>query len=211
MDLSVLIDSWIPYLKQHQNFAYVALFFGSYFETVIGISFFVYGEFFFIIGGILAGMGVLNIGVVLLILFLGGMLGDFTSYFLGNKYGYKLYRKLEHVKYVNKYINEKNYNRGRAFFEKHGSKSIFLARLLGPIAWITPFLGGIYRLRLKSFLLFDILGVTVGIGQFVIAGYIFGINYERILPIISEYLIVVLLGIASILFLYRFWRKPERY
>src|SRR3989344_5670112 len=77
----------IAFLQTHSVLAYPVLFLGSYADTFIGIGFFIYGEIFFIAGSVLAGAGVLDIWLVALALYLGGILGDTSSYFIGLKYG----------------------------------------------------------------------------------------------------------------------------
>jgi len=161
------------------------LFFGSYFETLIGVGFFIYGEIFFIPGALLAGAGVLNIWIVSGVLIAGGVLGDSTSFAIGRRYGASFFN--EH----NKVFNYTNYRKGMAFFEKYGTKSIFFARLLGPVSWITPFLAGVYKVPYPTFLPYNIAGVTVGIGQFLVVGYFFGANYQAILSVFRRDALVV--------------------
>ena len=91
MDFTIILN-FIQYLQQSKLFwIYFILFFGSYFETVIGFLFFIYGELFFLAGAILAGLGILNIYLVSAVFFVGGILGDSTSYVLGYKFGPKIY------------------------------------------------------------------------------------------------------------------------
>ncbi|MCB9809621.1 DedA family protein [Candidatus Peribacteria bacterium] len=201
MSLTTTIESWLPVIAEHQTLAYGVLFLGSYLETIIGVCFFIYGEVFFLAGSIAAGAGTLDISLVTGVLLLGGVLGDITSYFLGECYGYRWYRALEHIPFIRHYITEENYLKGCRFFEQHGAKSVFFARLLGPLSWITPFLSGIYRLPFRSFLPYDVLGVVVGIGQFIVVGYFFGVHYDRILPVMSEYLSIAVGGILLLLVL----------
>lgn len=165
----------MEFLTTHILLLYAVLFFGSYFETLIGVGFFIYGEIFFIPGALLAGAGVLNIWLVSFVLIAGGVLGDSSSFVLGKKYGSSIFK--EH----NKIFNLTNYQKGLDFFEKYGTKAVFFARLLGPVSWITPFLAGTYKVPYQKFLGYNILGVTVGIGQFLIIGYFFIPTYPLFL------------------------------
>src|SRR3990167_6637862 len=83
----------IAFLQTHSVLAYPVLFLGSYADTFIGIGFFIYGEIFFIAGSVLAGAGVLDIWLVALALYLGGILGNSSSYFIGLKYGASFFKK----------------------------------------------------------------------------------------------------------------------
>ncbi|MDX1808137.1 MAG: LssY C-terminal domain-containing protein [Sulfurospirillaceae bacterium] len=208
MDFSFL-DKLISFLIDYKEIAYTVLFFGSMFETIIGFSFFIYGELFFLAGSIMAGMGILNIWEVIIVLYVGGILGDSTSYFLGVKYGLNVYNKFKNVKFLNRFINEKNYDKGVKFFQKRGAMSLFFARLLGPISWITPFIAGIYKLDYKKFLLYNIPGVIIGIGQFIIIGYFFGRHFDLVLKIFSTYILIVAFVLICIIFLYYYLKKRK--
>ena len=72
------------------------------------------------------------------------------------------------------------------FFAKYGTKAIFFSRLLGPVSWITPFLAGTYKVPYPRFLGYNVAGVTVGIGQFLIIGYFFGSNFNAILSSVKQ-------------------------
>jgi len=183
--LTSIAENTGTFLAAHTLLSYLVLFFGSYFETLIGVGFFIYGEIFFIPGALLAGAGVLNIWIVSGVLIAGGVLGDSTSFAIGRRYGASFFN--EH----NKVFNYTNYRKGMAFFEKYGTKSIFFARLLGPVSWITPFLAGVYKVPYPTFLPYNIAGVTVGIGQFLVVGYFFGANYQAILSVFRRDALVV--------------------
>jgi len=178
--LKNVAENTSAFLAAHTLLSYLILFLGSYFETLIGVGFFIYGEIFFIPGALLAGTGVLNIWMVAFVLIAGGVLGDSTSFLLGRHYGASIFKE------ENKVFNHTNYQKGLDFFAAHGTKAIFLSRLLGPVSWITPFLAGTYGVSYPAFLAYNIAGVTVGIGQFLVVGYFFGSNYDTILTIIKN-------------------------
>lgn len=187
------LDNMNTFLAAHILLSYTVLFFGSYFETLIGVGFFISGEIFFIPGALLAGAGVLNIWIVATALIVGGVLGDSTSFMLGRRYGSSIFK--EH----NKIFNHTNYQKGLDFFAKYGTKAIFFARLLGPASWITPFLAGTYKVSYPKFLVYNIPGVTVGIGQFLVVGYFFGTSYDAILAVVKNDATVV--GIVTVIVL----------
>jgi len=206
MDFSI-IDTLIKFLINHKESAYVVLFLGSMFETIIGFSFFVYGELFFLAGSIMAGMGILNIWFVIAVLYMGGIFGDSFSYFLGNKYGKSIFNKFKNIIFLNRYINDTNYAKGEKFFQKRGAISVFFARLLGPLSWITPFIAGAYKLKYKKFLIYNIPGIIIGIGQFIVVGYFFGRHFDIVLGIISAYIFWVGFIVIALIFLYYFLKK----
>lgn len=200
--LTVTLEDMGAFLAAHVFLSYVVLFLGSYVETLIGIGFFVYGEIFFLSGAILAGSGVLNIWFVTLVLVAGGVFGDSSSYVLGRRYGIYFFK--EH----NKIFNHTNYQKGFEFFQKYGPKGVFLARFLGPLSWVTPFLAGVYRVPYRTFLFYNVPGVMLGIGQFIVLGYLFGINYRTVLAVIEQDAsIITAVLVLAILSLYLYKRN----
>ncbi len=204
--MNVALDTFIVFLQNHLLWAYLILFLGSYFETLIVFSLFLYGEIFFLSGGILAGMGVLNIFVVCMVLFLGGILGDSSSYFLGRKFGGKWLLKKKKKTFLTKIFPVEKVEKSKKFLQKHGGKSVFFARFMGPVAWFAPFLAGAHSVPFSSFLRYDVLGASLGIGQFVLAGFLFGKNYQLFLQIVSQWFVAVLFFLllgGLIYFLYK--------
>jgi membrane-associated protein len=203
------LTDMMTWLSMHQHVAYIVLFVGSYLETVVGPGFFIYGELFFLPGAILAGAGVLNIWFVTLATIPAGILGDYTSYRIGCKYGLSFFKE------GNKFFTLENHKKGEEFFAKYGAKGIFFARLLGPLSWITPFLAGTYKIPQKTFFKYNIPAVFVGIGEFLVAGYFFGANWEGALKFIQKdiaYLLGTFLIFAAIYFIIKrnspdFFRK----
>jgi membrane-associated protein len=170
-------------LGEHARLAYAALFLGAFFETLIPVSLFVLGELFFIAGALLAGMEVLNVWLVLIALYAGGILGDNASYWLGRRYGEPLFEHMVRMPLVGRLAHYENYRRGVTFFERRGAIAIFAARLSGPLSWVMPAMAGMFRLNYTTFIRFNTLGVILGIGQFIVVGYFFG----AYLPTIVEY------------------------
>ncbi len=202
----MILSSFINFLSHHQDIVYIILFLGSMFETIIGFSFFVYGEIFFLAGSIMAGSGILNIYNVALSLYLGAILGDNISYFIGRKYGKNIYYTLRKINFLKKYINKKNYVKSAKFLQKKGAMSLFFARLLGPLSWIMPFIAGIYKIDYKKFLIFNTLGIIVGIGEFIVVGYFFGMHYKEILTLLQKYFWVIIIFIIIFFMFKKFIR-----
>ena len=198
------VEAFMGWLSLHQEPTYFILFLGPYFETLIGPGFFIPGEIFFLPGAILAGSDVLNIWIVIILFYAGGILGDSSSYFIGRKTGSSVFKE-------NKLLfNPKNYQRGENFFKKYGKKAIFLARLFGPLSWITPFLSGVFGIPYLQFLKYNIPGVIVGIGEFIVVGYFFGNKYQQILTIIQRYTLMTVVSTTIIISLIWYIRKMSK-
>lgn len=196
----------IPFLQQHRNIAYGILFFGAFFETVIPFSLLILGEVFFLSGAMLAGMGVLDLWLVMVLLYGGGILGDNLSYWMGYRYGTGLFDRLQHWPLIGRLIHRENYEKGVAFFEKRGALAVFIARLSGPLSWVTPALAGIFRLDYRTFLQFNTPAVIIGISEFIVIGYFFGNHIGTILDVLHRYglaLAVILLGLVILVLIIR--------
>jgi len=191
----------IAFLQTHSVLAYPVLFLGSYADTFIGIGFFIYGEIFFIAGSVLAGAGVLDIWLVALALYLGGILGDTSSYFIGLKYGASFFKKGRRI------FSIENYEKGKKLFHKHGNKGVFLARFIGPLSWVTPFFAGVYKVPYRYFFYYNTAGVILAISQFLIIGYAFGANWQYILSVIQHDMWLVFWVFVIVISLYFVVRK----
>ena len=173
-------------LGEQNQIAYAVLFLGAFFETLIPFSLVVLGEIFFLSGALLAGMGALDLWLVMAVLYAGGIGGDNLSYWLGRHYGASLFGHLAQWPGAGRLIHPDNYRRGREFFQRRGALAVLIARLSGPLSWVTPAMAGIFRLNYATFLRFNTLGVVIGIGEFILIGYFFGGHITSILEWFSN-------------------------
>jgi len=190
---------FLALFSHYRNAAYPVLFLGAFFETLIPFSLVIYGEPFFIAGAVLAGVGTLDIGSVAAVLYAGGILGDNCSYWLGRCYGMELFDNLSRWPMTRRYFRHNSHEKGISFFRRRGSSAVFLARLCGPFSWFVPALAGVFRLRYQSFLLFNTLGVIIGIGEFLVLGYFFGNNLDSIAIWLTRFGYIPLIMILLIL------------
>ncbi|PSW21849.1 hypothetical protein C9I98_00855 [Photobacterium sanctipauli] len=144
---------------------------GSLLDALIGPNLVVPGEPFLLAAGYLLASGALY-GVIAV--FIGGFIGDQLSFFIGSKYGADGCRKLR--KRFSK--TRRPMAKTRLLFRQKGPWFIAFARLLGPVAWIMPFLAGSYAIPWYKFTFYSLIGLIVGIGQFVAAGYLLGMGIE---------------------------------
>jgi membrane-associated protein len=174
-------------LSHYRHTAYLVLFLGAFFETLIPFSLAILGEVFFLSGALLAGLGALNIWAVMLALYLGGILGDNASYWIGRRYGRGLFDSLAQWPLVGGLFRAENYERGMAFFQRCGAAAVFIARLSGPFSWVMPALAGAFHLNYGTFLRFNTLGVILGISQFILLGFFFGSHLDTVLDWFDRY------------------------
>ncbi len=198
VDLSS-VEGFLLYFSQHRNLAYPILFFGAFFETLLPFSLIVHGELFFLSGSLLAGAGTLDIWLVALLLYAGGILGDNVSYWLGRTFGPEFLEKCGRRPVVSRLIPAGTWEKGSAFFHKWGGAAVFWARLSGPFSWFIPALAGSFQQPYCRFALFNALGVIIGIGEFLVLGYLLGDNLERISAWLTRFGYIPLALIVALL------------
>lgn len=144
-------------------------------------------------------MGELNIWCVAVVLYCGAILGDNSSYWLGRRYGMNLFYILAKWPVFRKFVSDDFEEKGREFFHKRGAAAVFFARLCGPFSWIAPAFAGAFRHRYPRFFLFNVFGVIVGIGEFLVVGYLFGYHVEEIAAWLRRLGIVPVLIVSFVL------------
>ncbi len=187
----------------------MSLFFGALLDALIGPNLFVPGEPFLLAAGYQLQQG-MWLGVVAVLL--GGFLGDQMSYWIGRYFGRPTQKKL--VSWQPK--TRRIIARCRLLMHKKGNYVLIFARLLGPIAWVVPFMAGSHKITWSRFTLFSAIGLLLGAGQFVCWGYALGYGVENIAwlnqvsVILSEHKLSVIALAMTIGFYYvgrkRGWR-----
>ncbi|MFH1263927.1 MAG: VTT domain-containing protein [Pseudomonadota bacterium] len=154
-------------------------------ETGLLVGFFFPGDSLLFIAGFVASTGVLDITWLNLLLCAAAILGDGTGYFLGLRSGPKIFRREDSL-----FFRKSHLVRTQEFYEKHGGKTIVLARFIPIIRTFAPFVAGLGKMRYLRFAAFNVFG---GIGWVVLmtgAGYFLGNipiirrNFERTVIVI---------------------------
>jgi len=178
-------------------FWYLAIFIISLLESLVVIGLIVPGTVFLLFVGFLLTKGFLNIPLIILMAFLGAILGDIISYFLGKK-GTRFFKK------GNRVLKIANLEKGKSFFKRHGRKSIFLGRFTGPLRSLAPFIAGTFSMDFKKFLFWNILSGFLWSILYLFLGFSFGEawqiaeNYSNRAQIIITFLILFLIVIYLI-------------
>ena len=139
-------------------------------ETGLVVTPFLPGDSLLFAAGALAGAGLLNLWLLIAILFIAAFLGDNLNFAVGNFIGDKL------VNAKRKFINKDYLDRTHAFYEKHGGKTVILARFIPIVRTFAPFVAGLGSMAYKRFLFFCIVGNVIWILIFTFAGYLLGSN-----------------------------------
>lgn len=156
----------------------VSLFFGALMDALIGPNLFVPGEPFLLAAGYQLHQGVIS-GVFAVLL--GGLIGDQASYFIGRRLGKPAQRKL--LNWQPK--TRRPIARCRHLMATKGNAILVFARLLGPVAWVVPFVAGTQQIGWRRFSFYSSIGLLLGAGQFVFWGYLLAYGVEKF-PMLNE-------------------------
>jgi len=170
LNFIIHLDKYLPQLaNQYGPITYFILFLIIFLETGLVFTPFLPGDSLLFITGTLASTNFLNIFFVLLILSLAAILGDSSNYWIGRTFGKQLVKKAD-----GKFLKKEHLIRTHLFFEKHGGKTIILARFVPIVRTFAPFVAGVSKMSYRWFLTFNVLGGILWVFIFVNLGYFFG-------------------------------------
>jgi membrane-associated protein len=174
-------------------------------ETGLLIGFFLPGDSLLFTAGILAGQGKLNVWMVVIGCFVAAVLGDQVGYTIGERAGPRLFRKPDSRIFKQEYID-----RTRAFFEKHGPKTIIIARFVPVVRTFAPTLAGVGNMPRSVFTRYNVVGALLWAVGLTMLGYVLG---DVIGKDIDTYLLPLVAGIILISLIPPFleWRKARKH
>ncbi len=124
----------------------------------------------FAAGAIIAKTGILNVWILIPLLFIAAIAGDNTNYFIGRYAGHRLFE----MKGLRKILKKEYLDRTHLFYEKHGGKTIIMARFIPIIRTFAPFVAGVGEMKYSRYMLFCVTGGIVWVTLLTLAGYYFG-------------------------------------
>lgn len=193
--ISFVID-FILHLDHYLNiiiewagvWTYLILFIVIFIETGLVVTPFLPGDSLLFAAGAIAALGTtLNPVVLFVLLAIAAILGDTANYWIGHYIGEKAFTA------NSRFLKKEHLDRTQAFYDKHGGKTIFLARFIPIIRTFAPFVAGVGRMRYGYFFTYNVVGGIVWTGVFIFAGYFFG-N----VPFVQENFSLVVIAIVLI-------------
>ena len=161
--------NWL--FANYGNLIYLILFLIIFIETGLVIMPFLPGDSLLFTAGLFANLGYFNMAYLVLLLFFAAVLGDNVNYWLGRTLGLSVL----HFKFRNKSLVKQEYiDKTHSYYDKHGSKTIIMARFVPIVRTFAPFVAGIAEMTYRTFLLFDIVGGAIWIVSLTFAGYFLG-------------------------------------
>ncbi|QLI80119.1 DedA family protein [Chitinibacter fontanus] len=192
IDIFLHLDIYLAQLVQNYGvWIYAILFAVIFCETGLIVTPFLPGDSLLFVAGAVAALGGMDPWLLAATLASAAILGDSTNYLIGRTLGEKLFKN------PNSKIFRRDYlERTHAFYDKHGGKTVTLARFIPIVRTFAPFVAGVGKMPYSRFIAFSILGTILWVGGLVTLGYFFG-NVE----FIKKNLSVMVIGIVAISFL----------
>ena len=174
-----------------ESFGYMGLFAIIFAESGLLVGFFLPGDSVLFTAGFLASQGFFNIWLLAPMMFIAAVLGDSVGYAFGHKVGPKLFKREDSI-----FFHKNHLIRAKNFYDKHGGKTITIARFMPVIRTFAPIVAGMGNMPYKKFLLYNLLGGFLWAVCIPFLGYYLG----NLIPSVDKYLlpIIALIVIASI-------------
>jgi membrane-associated protein len=162
----VLIDWMLAVLGP---WVYFGLFFIVFAETGLAVGFFLPGDSLLVVCGLFAAAGKLNIWLMWILLFVAAVVGDAVGYYSGRKVGEAVFSRPK-----SRFFNPKHLRRAHEFYEKHGGKTIILARFVPIVRTFAPIVAGAAQMSYRQFAIYNIVGGFAWVTSMLFAGYFLG-------------------------------------
>jgi membrane-associated protein len=179
-------------VQEYRLWTYFILFLIVFCETGLVVTPFLPGDSLLFAAGSIAAIGyagssVLDPNILFILLSVAAILGDTVNYWLGHYIGPKAFKE------KSRFLKKEYLDKTHAFYEKHGGKTIILARFIPIIRTFAPFVAGIGAMSYGKFIAYNIIGGVAWVAIFVYAGYFFGSH-----PLIQKNFSLVIIAIVFI-------------
>lgn len=206
IDILLHLDIYLDLMiKTMGHWSYVILFLIVFCETGLVVTPVLPGDSLLFAVGTFAALGSFDLSLLILILTIAAIAGDTVNYWIGNYLGPKVFQGEG-----TRFLNKKHIQRTHQFYEKHGGKTIIIARFIPIIRTFAPFVAGIGSMDYRKFIAYNVIGGIVWVVSLTLAGYFFGtipvIKGNFTLVIIAIIIISILPGVIEFI---RQWRKNK--
>lgn len=171
---------------------YTALFAIIFSETGLMVGFFLPGDSLLVTAGLLAAAGRLDILTLNIILIPAAIIGDSLGYYIGSRLGPRLYARNDSLLFKRKHLE-----RAKAFYEKHGGKTIVLARFVPVVRTFAPAVAGAAAMPYRTFLGYNVMGGMLWVAGLLNISYFAG----RVVPDLDKFLLPIIAIVIIVSFI----------
>ena len=170
VDLILHVDVHLANFVQHYGpWVYALLFVIVFVETGVVVMPFLPGDSLLFVVGALAGVGLLNLPLVIGLLIVAAIAGNQSNYAIGRYFGPRVFKWES-----SRFFNKRAFDQAHAFYEKYGGITIVAARFMPFVRTFAPFVAGVAQMTRAKFTLYDVSGAVLWVGGLTLAGYFFG-------------------------------------
>lgn len=188
IDLFLHLDHHLGQLiSQYGTWTHLILFLIVFCETGLVVTPFLPGDSLLFAAGTFAALGALDLWLLVLLLIIAAIAGDTVNYWIGAYIGPRAFRG------DIRFLRKEYLDRTHAFYEKHGGKTIIMARFVPIIRTFAPFVAGVGAMSYPKFIVYNVVGAVLWVGLFVLGGYFFGT-----ISVVRENFTLVILVIIAI-------------
>lgn len=194
------LNALLPQIDNAGLWAYWIVLLVSFLESLAFVGLAIPGSIVTIFAGFVASRGILDIGDLIWFVAIGAMLGDGISFYLGKR-GFAFLRKHDKI------FKDEHLAKSVAFFKKHGGKSVFFGRFIGPIRPTIPFVAGMFQMETKQFFFWNIASSFGFAIAFLAVGYFMGGVWQVVQKwfAVGEYAIVVGFALIAVFLVWRWF------
>jgi len=157
------------FVQTYGAWVYALLFAIIFVETGVVVMPFLPGDSLLFVVGALAGAGLMNLPLVLVLLTAAAILGNQSNYAIGRHFGPRVFQWES-----SRFFNKEAFNQAHAFYEQYGGVTIVLARFMPFLRTFAPFVAGVAQMTRSKFTFYDVTGGALWVCSVTIAGYLFG-------------------------------------
>ncbi len=172
-----------------QLIGYPGLFAAVFLESGVFFGFFLPGASMLFTAGLLASQGFFNPWILIPLVTIAAILGDNVGYWFGAKVGVRLFLRPN-----SRFFRHEHLKSAKDFYDKYGSRAIFLARFIPIVRTFAPIVAGVVGMKYRTFLTYNILGALTWAAGVTFAGYFLVKQF----PSIQDYLSLIILGIIFV-------------
>ncbi|HEX6616005.1 MAG TPA: DedA family protein [Gemmatimonadales bacterium] len=174
-------------IAEYGTWTYLILFAIIFCETGLVVTPFLPGDSLLFAAGTFAALGALDVRLLIPLLIAAAIIGDTINYWIGAYIGPRAFEGNL------RFLKKEHLDRTRAFYERHGGKTIILARFVPIVRTFAPFVAGVGTMSYGRFITYNVVGAVLWVGLLVLAGFFFG-N----IPVVRENFTMVILAIIAI-------------